>query len=61
MPFATSILICGSKELLSEWRRLSSPLKTDITMMMAPVMIETRNTEIIEMMLMKFFFRRESR
>jgi hypothetical protein len=46
---------------LSEWRRLSSPLKTDITMMMAPVMIETRNTEIIEMMLMKFFFRRESR
>ena len=60
-PSAASILISGSKELLRDLKRSSSPLKTDRTMIKAAVLKAIPPMERMEMMLMKFAFRLESK
>jgi hypothetical protein len=60
-PLEASILICGSKELLSDLRRSSSPLNTDKTMIRAAVLKAIPPIERIEIILMKLALRFDTR
>ena len=51
----------GSKELLIELNNSTKPLKTERTTIKEAVTSETTTTEIMEMILMKFFFLVENR
>jgi hypothetical protein len=58
-PFCASIFNSGSKEVLIDRSRPSSPLKTESTMISAAVENATPTMDRMEMILMKFFFRFE--
>ena|SRR5688500_8258616 len=60
-PLEASILIWGSKELFSDLRRSSNPLKTDSTMISAAVLKAIPPIERIEMILMKLALRFDTR
>jgi hypothetical protein len=56
-----TILSSGSKELFMECSKSPSPLNIDNTIMIAAEIIATATTEIIEITLIKFFFRLDRR
>jgi hypothetical protein len=61
LPNAASTLISGSKESLRFLSKSPRPLKIERMIIIAAVMMLTETTEIIEITLMKFFFRFEKR